>query len=70
MYFYQCGNEQDGWTPIYSFKTPDTNIHQANFMILGDMQDSETVNEALSSIAARVMILFRILCRDLIAGLY
>lgn len=54
VYFYQCGNENDGWSPIYSFKTPNTLSHQANFMILGEMHDLPTVDNALSSIAARV----------------
>ncbi len=39
-YFYRCGSDKDGWSPIYSFKSePDTGSFRV--AVIGDTQNNE-----------------------------
>eukprot|EP00164_Ancoracysta_twista_P004243 GFYU01005717.1.p1 GENE.GFYU01005717.1~~GFYU01005717.1.p1 ORF type:complete len:469 (+),score=132.08 GFYU01005717.1:90-1496(+) len=63
VYYYQCGDDKDGWSPVYSFETPPAVGLDVpyTFAVMGDLGQTEnsraTVEHVLDNPAAKTVLL-------------
>lgn len=55
LYIYQVGNDETGWSPIYSFLGPvQTEQHYPNLAVLGNLSSTISSFTVLSQLISRV----------------
>lgn len=55
LYIYQVGNDETGWSPVYSFLGPvQTEQHYPNLAVLGNLSTTTSSFTVLSQLISRV----------------